>query len=63
MTDVPGTGTASASGARGAPGALAKRWPTALALVVSAPSFAGPQTPEGVHALAEAMLLLPCGTS
>jgi hypothetical protein len=57
MTGAPATTVAPARS--GAPGALAKRWPTALALLVSAPSFAGPQTPEGVHALAEAMLLLP----
>jgi hypothetical protein len=57
MTDAPATTGASARS--GAPGVLAKRWPTALALLVSAPSFAGPHTPEGVHALAEAMLLLP----
>ncbi|HWM05238.1 MAG TPA: hypothetical protein VNP92_23105 [Actinophytocola sp.] len=57
MTDAPATTVAPVRS--GAPGALAKRWPTALALLVSAPSFAGPQTPEGVHALAEAMLLLP----
>ena len=57
MADAPATTVASARS--GASGVLAKRWPTALALLVSAPSFAGPQTPEGVHALAEAMLLLP----
>ena len=57
MTDAP---AAPAPLRRpGASGALARRWPTALALLVSAPSFAGPQTPGGVQALAEAMLLLP----
>jgi hypothetical protein len=57
MTDAPAATVASARS--GASGPLARRWPTALALLVSAPSFVGPQTPDGVHALAEAMLLLP----
>jgi len=59
MTDVPGTGAASAVGRPGLARALARRWPTALAVVISAPSFVGPQSPEGVAALAEALLLLP----
>ena len=57
MIDAPAAPVASAQS--GASGPLARRWPTALALLVSAPSFGGPQTPDGVHALAEAMLLLP----
>lgn len=43
----------------GLAGVLARRWPTALALLVSAPGFADVPSPSGTAALAEAMLLLP----
>lgn len=38
---------------------LARRWPTALALAVSLPGLTAPTDPDGIRALAAAMLLLP----
>ena len=43
----------------GPAGVLARRWPTLLALLVSAPGFADAPSPSGTAALAEAMILLP----
>lgn len=40
----------------GLAGALARRWPTALALLVSAPGFADAPSPGGTAALAQAMI-------
>ena len=40
-------------------GRLKDRWPTALALAMSAASFGGSESAEGVAGLSEALLLLP----
>lgn len=56
MTDEPDV---AAPARAGLAGVLARRWPTALALLVSAPGFADVPSPSGTAALAEAMILLP----
>ena len=50
---------AAAPARAGPAGVLARRWPTLLALLVSAPGFADAPSPSGTAALAEAMILLP----
>lgn len=40
-------------------GAVTKRWPTALALAMSALTFGGGESDEGMEGLGEALLLLP----
>lgn len=55
MTTTP-LATPARPGLRGVP---ARRWPTALALLVSVPGFTDAPSPGGIAALAEAMLLLP----
>jgi hypothetical protein len=50
---------AAAPARAGPAGVPARRWPTLLALLVSAPGFADAPSPSGTAALAEAMILLP----
>lgn len=61
MTDAPPPSEPERAGGHrsGPTGALARRWPMLLALAVSVPGFTDAPTPAAVHALAEAMLLLP----
>ena len=53
----PSEGTAAESS--GVLAALGRRWPTALALAVSALTFGGAESEETVLGLAEALLILP----
>lgn len=59
MTSTTNTNTSGTTSVRGLWTAVLRRWPTGLALAMSALSLGGTDSPEGVASLSQALLLLP----